>query len=775
MSKLYLYGIFHGNLQFSSIPYEQYSTILERCYLPVLDIAEELNCPLGLEFPGYSLEVLERLDQTFVHKLAKGWSEGKWEIIGSGYSQAIFPLIPAEVNAFNLKVGNEVYQSRLGRIPRVAYINEQVFAEGLVRLYQEAGYEAVIMDWDNAAIAGGLTREIAYLPKILKGTSNDVIPVIWNSFISFQRFQRYIHGEIGLGEYKEYLLGHLSPLEDRVLPFYGSDWEIFDYRPGSKDPLYLNSFIAGNKSSEINRLREMLKDLKEDERFEIIAPSEVLKVSNPKGLVSACSASHPIPTKKQAKYNVTRWAVCGRDNTKINTEMYKTFYQMKRIKGLKTFGNIEAGYSNKQMRELSYVWGSDFRTFTTEEKHRLLHHKMGELCNHLERQERELHEDLAPVKGLLIINPHDFPWEGLPLQLTVEFVPGMLFEPIALVLEGQPVPTQIEHKEHYRDGSLRRVTLVANPYINAHESLRGKIVNQDTNTKMINLEWTSVMEIRTPSVNAVFLPNKGGALKEVVFPNVYPDPLVGTISHEYYGQADFSTDQFTGNMIIFDRSRGKVTDLQQVKLMTPINQELFPIRIPIVTKLQTPVGELWKRFYVYQDLPRIDFQYDFRFQNLMPLSMRLGIVTVNPESFKRGDMCLSTVNGGNDVETYSLAGENLKQSESVDPRVSSRHCLGSTEGWVYAGDSEKGVGIISQNSSLYSVPLIDYYDTLKSFYLRVYHTLCENDETSFQFWRGHSRYNLTVVGSQGEIDKVRIHGIQTNQGLIVLTKEYALT
>ena len=57
MTKLYLYTAFHANLKFSSIPEEQYSLVLDRCYWPVLDLLKDYDVKLGMEFPASTLEM----------------------------------------------------------------------------------------------------------------------------------------------------------------------------------------------------------------------------------------------------------------------------------------------------------------------------------------------------------------------------------------------------------------------------------------------------------------------------------------------------------------------------------------------------------------------------------------------------------------------------------------------------------------------------------------------------------------------------------------------
>ena len=45
MSKLNLYSIFHGNLNYSSIPRESYHDIIDLCYWPILNAIKEPIAP----------------------------------------------------------------------------------------------------------------------------------------------------------------------------------------------------------------------------------------------------------------------------------------------------------------------------------------------------------------------------------------------------------------------------------------------------------------------------------------------------------------------------------------------------------------------------------------------------------------------------------------------------------------------------------------------------------------------------------------------------------
>ena len=90
-----LYSIFHGNLQFSSIPKRKYKTVIDNCYWPLIKLVEKNEkLKLGIEFNGLTLLEIEKLDKKFLEKIKKLIQEERLEFIGSSYTQAIFPLIP---------------------------------------------------------------------------------------------------------------------------------------------------------------------------------------------------------------------------------------------------------------------------------------------------------------------------------------------------------------------------------------------------------------------------------------------------------------------------------------------------------------------------------------------------------------------------------------------------------------------------------------------------------------------------------------------------------
>ena len=167
------------------------------------------------------------------------------EPIGSGYAQVIAPLFPAELTRWNLKLGHAVYDRLLGRRPRVALINEQAYSAGILPLYAEAGYQAILMDWDMCAYAHPeWDSEWRYHVQLAQG-QGAALPVIWTNTVVFQKLQRLAHGEIELDEYIEHIVSRIGAGE-RTLALYSNDAEVFDFRPGR----YKTEASSTSKQSE---------------------------------------------------------------------------------------------------------------------------------------------------------------------------------------------------------------------------------------------------------------------------------------------------------------------------------------------------------------------------------------------------------------------------------------------------------------------------------------------------------------------------------------------
>ena len=186
MNPLRLYAVFHLNIAYSSIEEEDRPAVIRRCYWPLLAMARDFQLPIGIEASGYTLEVIAQIDPAWLTELRQLTTTGPCEFLGSGYAQLIGPLVPAEVNAANLRLGHQVYERLLGSRPSTALVNEQAYSAGILRHYLDAGYQAIMMEWDNPARNHPeWDSEYRYFPQYACGQHEEVIPLIWNKSIAF--------------------------------------------------------------------------------------------------------------------------------------------------------------------------------------------------------------------------------------------------------------------------------------------------------------------------------------------------------------------------------------------------------------------------------------------------------------------------------------------------------------------------------------------------------------------------------------------------------------
>jgi hypothetical protein len=348
-SALQVFAFFHLNLAFSSIEEERRGEVIARCYWPLLQLAERAG-PIGMELSGYTLEEIAARDPEWIGRARSLIEQGRIELIGSGFSQMIGPLVPARVTKENLQLGNETYVRLLGARPRLALVNEQAYAAGLVGLYRDAGYDAIIMDWENpAAHHPEWPAETQYLPQRALGADGRDIALIWSNTTLFQQLQRLVHGDITLENYLGFVRGRVSS-QPRALCLYASDAEIFGFRPGR---FKTEETLSGD---EWLRLEAAFTSIARQARM--VRPSETLSLLSLPGagrILSLESPECPVPVKKQRKYNLARWAVTGRDNLAINAACQRIYEGMLASKA-------------PDWKELCTLWASDFRTHVTEKR-----------------------------------------------------------------------------------------------------------------------------------------------------------------------------------------------------------------------------------------------------------------------------------------------------------------------------------------------------------------------------------------------------------------------
>jgi hypothetical protein len=383
--RLSVFAIFHLNLAYSSIEEDQRAEVIDRCYWPLLQVLRESATPLAIELTGYTLEEIARCDPDWIRELQRLLHAGACELIGSGYTQLIGPLVPAEVNVQNLRLGMECYLRVLGVKPVVALVNEQAFSAGMVRHYVDAGYGALVMEWDNPASQHGeWEKSVRYRVNYARGAGEEKIPLLWNYSIAFQQFQRYVHGENPLEDYLAFLRKHRHSGE-RVMALYGNDVEVFDFRPGRYHT------EAQLHQGEWQRIAALLRALAAETGVALRLPRDILaqELRADAQELKLGSAVQPVPVKKQRKYNLSRWAITGRDDLWLNTACHRI------SASLRAAGAV----ADEDWRELCRLWASDLRTHITARRWDGAMAALDALARRLAVELPQGGADLAPLHG----------------------------------------------------------------------------------------------------------------------------------------------------------------------------------------------------------------------------------------------------------------------------------------------------------------------------------------------------------------------------------------
>lgn len=342
------YSAWHLNLDFSSIEVTDRPEVIRKSYWPLVDLARNTGLPQGIEISGSTLRAVSQLDPAWISSTRRLVEDGLVEILASGFSQIIGPLAPAAINVMNIARGDDVYREILGFSPHVYYVPEQTVSRGIINLLSDQGYRSLVLEKENFVLAG-ISRDRLRGSTSLAGKTSDVT-ILWNSSKLFQALQRFV-----AGQYEE--LHYRSVLEKEIVDgnlascIYGSDAEVFGFQVNR------HAHEAEVHERDWEKVAEAF-EISKEVGFEWRLPTKVLDtVENNPSDIQPFSIRHQIVSKKQAKYNVGRWAVCGRNSYDYNSRCFELARE-----SLKKSAH-EADLNNQE--SLLRLWGSDYRTHIT--------------------------------------------------------------------------------------------------------------------------------------------------------------------------------------------------------------------------------------------------------------------------------------------------------------------------------------------------------------------------------------------------------------------------
>jgi hypothetical protein len=653
--------LFHLNLAFSSLEEQAQAEVVRRCYEPLLDLVERAGFPIAVEATGWTLRRIAALNSAWIERARELLASRQLELVGSAHAQCAAPLLPAEVNAWNLRLGREVYEELLGVAPRIALVCEQVFSPGLVPLYADAGYEAAIVDWDNAYRSHrDWPREHRRHPQRALGGETS-IPIVWSESIAFQKFQRFAHGELSLERYVEFVRDAAGG-DGGALMLYANDAEVFDHRPGR--------FAAEPQlgEDEWTRIANGLRALRESRVGAPALPSDLLELLDEPHSgheLKLEAADQPIPVKKQDKYNITRWAVTGRDDIGINTRCWRIYERLR----------AEGCAERDAWRELCELWASDFRTHITEAR----------WVAYLER--------LEAMERRWSVEP---PAAAAPPRGDLQTAPGDELRPAPA--GGPPPPRDLDPPPR-RD---------LDPPCGALHREEGFV------------------ELRAGELTLRLNTRRGLAIDALTDARVCERPLFGTLEHGYFSTIELGADFYSGHLVQEAPLRQKVADLERVQPSIGMDADG---RLCALADIPTPLGSIEKAVRLDPARRSVELEWTLLFGELPLGSLRLGHVTLLPEAFDSRTLWYGAHNGGTALEIHAVKGPGFDHGGAVSALVSSRQGLGATEGVVLIGDAEHMLRVEVDQGCARLLGLVSWTPAGERWLLRLSFSLTESDDT----------------------------------------------
>jgi hypothetical protein len=543
------------------------------------------------------------------------------------------------------------------------------------------------MEWNNPkTLHPEWNSEYRYYPQIAIGNNGKTIPVLWNDSISFQKFQRYAHNDIGFDEMLQHLRDHVVN-QDRYFCLYGNDAEIFDFRPGrfKTEPTLV-------KDREWSKIRDLYHRLHADNRFGLVFPSDIFDTAHDASSFPSCvplsleSPVQPIPVKKQPKYNATRWQVTGRNSTWLNAQCYEIYRRI-------CVARDRAALSEKDLRELRknlcYLWSSDFRTHIVQER-----------------------------------------WESLVKQIKKTLITlKQTLGSWKKNLHSNEVPVAV-------NGLYGNIFLGTKRKNNASDKLSLKYIEMGER----------FTRIHTPCVDIVLNHHRGLAIESLTFPGIHSGPLMGTIKHGYFDEIALGADWYSANTVLQRPGKSQITDLGETKPVFSCGSSKRGLWIGCSGTIVTEIGSIHKRFVIYRDIPQIYMEFTFDWEKVPLGSFRSGFITLVPESFDPSSLFYATHNGGFDYEVFEVANHTINHGLPSSSVVTASSGLGATEGKIVIGDNNKGFAVFFDQAVCAAMPMISFRPAEPSFFPRLMFSIAEMDESRTQEFHGPVRFVLNLAG-----------------------------
>jgi len=208
----------------------------EQSYLPFLEEFERHpRLKATLHYSGCLLEWIEQAHPEYFDRLRALCKSGRVEMMGGGFYEPIFTMIPDAHKAGQLRMMQEYVSKHFGQRPRGAWLPERVWEQSLTTPLARAGVEYIVLDDFHFKNAGLSEEELTGC--FLTEDQGNILRIfasceLLRYYIPFQEPEKTV----------EYLRG-FAGAEPKACIVYGDDGEKFGIWPETYKHVYEDGWL----------------------------------------------------------------------------------------------------------------------------------------------------------------------------------------------------------------------------------------------------------------------------------------------------------------------------------------------------------------------------------------------------------------------------------------------------------------------------------------------------------------------------------------------------
>ncbi|MFX1238508.1 MAG: alpha-amylase/4-alpha-glucanotransferase domain-containing protein, partial [Promethearchaeota archaeon] len=288
-------------------PVDNFEHVIEDChdksYGPLIDtLFKHSKVKAALHFSGNLLEWFIKNKPEFVEKLKLMAERKQIEIIGGGYYEPIYAIIPMRDKIAQMRKLSHLIEEEFGLVPQGAWLSERVWEPTYPSFLNEVGLKYVIVD-DNHFRSSGITQDDTFYSYITEdeGKTLRIFPI--NEELRYLTPWKPTYMAI------DYLRSVADEKGDKMALLI-SDAEKMGIWGSTHKICYVEGY--GHQEGDNGRpfLPTLFKQVEENDWIKSITLSEYMKKHPAKGLVYLPTASYDkmeewvLPTEVRRQYHI---------------------------------------------------------------------------------------------------------------------------------------------------------------------------------------------------------------------------------------------------------------------------------------------------------------------------------------------------------------------------------------------------------------------------------------------------------------------------------------